>query len=341
MVVGLALILILGACSTLSGITGIGQSKPGQGTTLRMGRATWQTGWFQAEIYKNLLEELGYTVRGPETLENIPFFFFSAQGDVDFWANGWFPLHDRYLEFPQTDGRVKPVGFQVSHGALQGYLIDKATAEELGITNLGDLQDPEIAAVFDRNGDGKADLIGCNDGWECGRVIDHHLDAYMLGDQVTQVEGRYELEVAAAVERYRDGKPILLYSWTPHWFTSELIVGEDVVWLGVPFSSLPDDPQADTAIDNLPGCLEQPCDMGFGYNDIRTVANVDFLSGNPAAAMLLALVEIPLLDISKQNLRMSQGEDSEDDLRRHAQEWVEENRDLVDAWLEAARAEGG
>ena len=37
---------------------------------VNMARATWDTGWFQAEIYKRLLEELGYPVNGPTTMGN-------------------------------------------------------------------------------------------------------------------------------------------------------------------------------------------------------------------------------------------------------------------------------
>jgi glycine betaine/proline transport system substrate-binding protein len=203
---------------------------------------------------------------------------------------------------------------------------------------LADLQDPEIAAVFDRSGDGKADLVGCSEGWACEQVVDHHLDAYGLNQTVTQTKGDYEELAGEAIDRYRNGEPVLLYNWTPHWFTSELVLGEDVAWLGVPFSSLPDDPSADTTIGELPGCLETPCDLGFGYNDIRSVANKTFLLENPPAARLLELIEIPLKDISDQNLKMFQGESYPADISRHAEVWIEQNRDLVDAWLDAARS---
>ena len=303
-----------------------------------MGQATWDTGWFQAQVFKLLLEELGYTVKDIETLETVPFYFFSAGGDVDFWANGWFPLHNRFLEFDQVFGRVKPVGFQVNQGALQGYLVDNATAEELGITNLGDLKDPEMAAVFDGDGDGKADLIGCNPGWGCEGVIEHHLDVYGLRNTVTHIQGDYSALMMDTLERYQRGEPVLFYTWTPNWTVSELLIGEDVLWLGVPFSALPDDPDADTAAEGLFGCLETPCDTGFGANDIRVVANVEFLETNPAAAKLFELVEIPLDDIAAQNALMAAGEGSEADIRHHAEEWIESHRDQVDRWLDAARA---
>ena len=117
-----------------------------------------------------------------------------------------------------------------------------------------------------------------------------------------------------------------------------MVIGEDVGWLGVPFSAMPDNPNADTAAESLVGCLETPCDTGFGVNDIRVVANVEFLETNPAAATLMELVEIPLDDIAAQNALMASGQDSEADIHRHAEDWIETHRDQVDPWLEAARA---
>jgi glycine betaine/proline transport system substrate-binding protein len=179
---GMALMLFLGACAPLAGGTG-----PGQCVTVRMAQATWDTGWFQAQVYKLLLEELGYTVTGSETLNTVAFYFFTAGGDIDLWANGWFPLHDRYLHHSDVLGKVKPIGYQVEAGALQGYLVDKATADRLGITNLGDLQDPEIAAEFDTDGYGRAELIGCNPSWGCWRTVEHQLVDYGLRDTVDSV----------------------------------------------------------------------------------------------------------------------------------------------------------
>ncbi|MCQ4504704.1 proline/glycine betaine ABC transporter substrate-binding protein ProX, partial [Vibrio parahaemolyticus] len=70
-------------------------------------------------------------------------------------------------------------------GAAQGYLIDKNTAEKYGITNIGQLKDPKLAKLFYANGDGKADLTGCNPGWGCEIVVEHQLYAFKLRDTVT------------------------------------------------------------------------------------------------------------------------------------------------------------
>ena len=70
---------------------------------------------------------------------------------------------------------------------------------------------------------------------------------------------------------------------------------------------------------------------------VATTANLDFLSENPAAAVLLELVEIPLADIPAQNVLLAGGGNRDQDIRRYAQEWIEANRDIVDLWLEEAR----
>ncbi|MDA2925632.1 glycine betaine/L-proline ABC transporter substrate-binding protein ProX [Acidobacteria bacterium AH-259-G07] len=310
---------------------------PGEGTITRPARGDWDTGWFHAEIFRQLLQELGYTVEEARTLGDPAFFEAVSRGEVDFWANGWFPNSDKELQ--EVQDAVAVVGYVVKAGALQGYLIDKNTAQKYDITNLKDFRRPEIAKLFDTDGDGKADLTGCNPDWTCADVIEHHLSAYGLRDTVHQVQGEYSHLVNQAMARYKQAKAIFFYTWTPNWTVGELLPGEDVVWLEVPFPSLPDEQKDEeelTTVSGVKGCVDDPCDLGWPPNDIRVVANKRFLEENPAAERLFELVEIPLVDISTQNARMFQGEKSEKDIRRHAGEWIEKHQTLVDNWLREA-----
>jgi ABC-type proline/glycine betaine transport system substrate-binding protein len=313
----------------------------GEEKAVSLGRATWDTGWFQAEIFKALLEELGYRVSGPKTYDTARFYLALARGDVDLWANGWFPLHNTFIREEAVEGQVETVGYEVKGGALQGYLIDKKTAEKYGVTSLGDLKDPDVAKLFDSDGNGRADLIGCNVGWGCELVIEHHLGAYGLRGTVEHVQGDYSLLIHETVSRYREGKPVLFYTWTPNWTVGTLVPGEDVVWLEVPFPSLPADQknvEEKTTIHGIAGCVADPCAMGWPPNDIRVVANSAFLQKNPVVRRLLESVAIPLKDIHAQNARMVQGEGAAEDFRRHAREWIEKNRKEVTSWLAAARS---
>jgi glycine betaine/proline transport system substrate-binding protein len=315
---------------------------PGEGETVRLARATWDTGWFQAAVYAKALEELGYRIDGPTTLDNPPFYTAVGQGDVDLWVNGWFPLHNTYREHFEPGARI--IGNVAEGGALQGYLVDRKTAEEHGITNLEDFKREEIKSLFDANGNGMADLVACPPGWGCELVIEHHLDVYELRDHIAPIKASYSASMADAVGRFRQGDPILFYTWTPNWTVGVLEPGEEVVWIEVPFASLPEDQkdlEAYTEIDGVAGCVADPCRMGWPANDIRPVANAAFLEANPAVERLLEVMSIPLEDIFAQNARMQDGENRDRDIARHAEEWVESNRETFDAWIEEAKQAAG
>lgn len=315
------------------------EAMPGEGTSVNMARASWDTGWWQAEVYSQLLQELGYEVSRVTTLDNPPFYQSVAQGDMDLWVNGWFPLHNSY-EGTFSQGAEK-VGYVAKGGALQGYLIDKKTAEKHDITHVSDLTEDDIQEVFDANGDGKADMVACPPGWGCETVISHHFEAFGWDDDFNAIKAGYSASMADALGRYQNDQPIFFYTWTPNWTVGELTPGEDVVWLQMEETSLPEGQKNladETTVEGLAGCQgEQPCDLGWPANDIRPVANSDFLSDNPAAAALLENVRIPIEDIFAQNAEMNAGMDSPEDLEKQAEAWIEDNSDQVDEWLQMAR----
>jgi glycine betaine/proline transport system substrate-binding protein len=314
-------------------------AEPGEGKTVTPARATWDTGWFQTAVYAKLLEELGYEVETPKTLDNPVFYQSVAQGDVDFWVNGWFPLHNEYEDAYSQGAEL--VGYVAKGGALQGYLVDKKSADEHGITNLDDFRTDEIRQAFDTNGDGKADMVACPPGWGCELVITHHMDAYGLQDHINTIKASYSASMADAMARYQQGEPILFYTWTPNWTVGMLKPGEDVVWIEVPEPNLPEAQKQyedQTTVKGVTGCVDDPCEMGWPANDIRPVANTRFLDENPAAAKLFEVVQIPLDDIFAQNAKMFEGKDSEEDIERHAEEWIESHREQVEGWLDEARS---
>ena len=303
---------------------------------VRMARATWDTGWFQAEVYHLLLERLGYPVEGPVTMENADFYEAVSAGDVDLWANGWFPLHDPLLA---AGGGAERVGTQVDGGALQGYFADIPTATGAGIRGLADLADPEVAARFDTDGDGRADLIGCNVGWSCAEIIDHHIEAYGLGATVEQVQGDYSALMSEVAARYQAEEPVLFYTWTPNWTIGHLVPGRDVTWLQTPFPSLPPGQEGaldGTLVPGVAGCANDPCATGWPPNDIAAVANSAFLQANPPVRRLLEVVTIPLEDILAQNGAMVSGAGDPEDIAAAAAEWVTRNEAAVVRWLSQA-----
>lgn len=335
---GATAIALLAAPTTGAGAADM----PGKGTTIKMAQATWDTGWFQAAIYKQLFEKLGYDVPRVTTLDNPPFYQAVGQGDMDLWVNGWFPLHNSYK--PAFEQGAEIIGYVAKGGALQGYLIDKKTAEKHNIKTLEDFKKPEIKKLFDDNGDGKADLVACPPGWGCEKVIAYQLDAYKLRDDVEPIKAAYAASMADALGRYKNGKSIFFYTWTPNWTVGVLKPGKDVVWLEVDHPALPPD-QKDledkTKLSGVVGCVADPCDLGWPANDIRPVANKAFLKKNPAVKKLLEVVRIPISDIYAQNAKMNAGADSDEDIKKQAGAWIKANSGKVDGWLKAAREAAG
>ena len=312
---------------------------PGKGVTLQPARATWNTGFFQEALVRKGLEELGYEVKKPRDLQNPIFYKSVALGDVDYWMNGWFPNHDSQLP-KGFYYKATTLGYVVKAGGLQGYLVSKRDVEKFNIKSLDDFKRPEVMKAFDKNGDGKADLTACPPGWGCENVIAHHMQVYDLDDYVNPVKASYEAGMASALGAYKAGEPIFFYTWAPNWTIFKLKPGQDVMWINVP-SIMPKESQMAAkdrmTVSGIEGAVSDPVKLGFVVSDIRCVANKKFLADNPAAAKFLEEFTLPLGVINEQNTRMNEGEKTEKDIARHADEWIAKNKATWDGWLEAAR----
>jgi glycine betaine/proline transport system substrate-binding protein len=312
---------------------------PGKGVTVKPARATWNTGYFQEALVSAGLKELGYNVKDPKELQNPLFYQSLALGDVDYWTNGWFPIHDSQMPKNFYDKGEK-VGYVVKSGGLQGYLVSKRDVEKFNIKSLDDFKRPEVKAAFDANGDGKADLTACPAGWGCEKTITHHLDVYGLNEHINPIKAAYSASMADALARYNSGKPVFFYTWAPNWTIFKFKPGQDVVWINVPEIN-PTEAQKELVdrltVSDIEGAVSNPVKLGFVVADIRIVANKEFLAANPAAKEFFKQFTLPLGDINAQNTLMEEGEKSQRDIEKHVKAWIKKNQETWDGWLEAAR----
>jgi glycine betaine/proline transport system substrate-binding protein len=285
---------------------------------------------FRGEVAMEGLRELGYKVQEPKETEYGVMMMALGSGDADFTVHLWDKLHDKFYQQAGGDKTMVKAG-DIMPGVLQGYLIDKKTADAHGIKYITDLKKPEIAKLFDTNGDGKADMTGCNPGWGCELVIAHHMKAYGLEKTVTVNQGSYFALMADTITRYKEGQPILYFTWVPQWIATVLVEDKDVVWLEVPKTDLPDG-------NNNVDTMYKGKNLGFAVDKVQAVLNKDFAEKNPAALKFLSVMQITTADESAQNLKMQEGEKKPADIRRHAKEWVAAHRQQFDAWLQTARA---
>ena len=299
---------------------------PGKGIKVQALKSSLAEETFQTLLVNRALAKLGYDVQPIKEVEYPTAHIAISNGDATFMADHWNPQHADYFKNAGGKDKLSREGVY-SDNAAQGYLIDKKTADAYKITNIGQLKDPKIAKLFDTDGDGKADLTGCTPGWGCETMIEHQLDAYQLRGTVSHRQGTYSALMADTITRFKAGQPILYYTWTPYWVSAELRPGKDVVWLEVPFSSLPgEQAKMDT---------RQPSGKNYGFvvNTQHIVANKDFVQKNPAAGKLFEVMKVSVNDINAQNLRMSHGENQPKDVERHTDSWIKAHQKTFDSWI--------
>ena len=338
---------------------------PGEGTNITMARADWSTGYFQAQLYKQLLEELGYGVTEPSELELGPALAYlgMTQGDFDFWVNSWYPGHVSWWAPELPDGslvgdNLTIVGNEMVAGGLQGFLITKSFADEHGVTHLDQLHnDPDILAAFDADdqspGNGVADIYGCTESWTCDDIIDSQI-AFSDWTNIAQVKAGYDAMFAEATVKANAGEPMVIYTWTPSAYITELRPGDNVVWLATEDVLDDSNPtglvggeghdqrpgQANIGPDSCPAAANADnCQLGWVAADIQVTANTEWLNANPYAAELFCQVTLSVIDVSLANVDQSNAGDdaTEDFIAGLAADWISDNRDQADGWLDAAR----
>jgi len=302
------------------------QAKPGDGKQIKIARASWDTFWFGTYILQKGFQELGYTVPEPTTYTVPTLFQVIEQGDADLTCDVIVPL----AIVPES---LKLIGPFMNPGSINGYLIDRKTAEEHNIKYISDLKKPEIAKIFSEGGD-KAKMVGPNPGWGSEKFVINQLKETGLDQSIELVQGEYTILSADAISRFKAGKPILAYGWYPNELTVTLRPGQDLVWLAF------EEGQADAAyaLPNLVGCsADGPvCNTGNPSTQYFVAANPKWVEENPAAAKFLEAWSMDLEDRVKQNDLMRAGEKRDSDLKRHAEQWIAAHRSDFDKWIAAS-----
>ena len=116
---------------------------------------------------------------------------------------------------------------------FQGFVVTKVTADKWGITHMDQINDdPALAALFDTDGDGSANIYGCQLDFICDNVMNSMI-AFSGWDNIEQDIGHYDTMFASALNDVNGGRPMLLYIWTPSVHTEQIVPGQNVVWLSV------------------------------------------------------------------------------------------------------------
>jgi len=315
------------------------QELPGKGKTVHYAQSdSLGANYVTAQIVMKALKELGYDVK-LSTVNTTLFFQAAAQGDLDLATDVNFPQREPGFRAVERDAEIVGGGLIVG-GGINGYLIDKKTADANNITSLIQMKDPKVAALFGK--DGKADLINCDPGWSCGDVVDFQLDKFGLKGTVKSIRGKYEALMVEAVARVKRGEPAFFYAWSPSWVNNALVPGKDVVWLPTPEDALPPSvPNRGSAlVKGVKGCAggADPCRMAMASWNWGSVANRKFVAANPAVKALVENVKFPLDDWSHWEFNINKDGGSNTLIAKMADEWIDGHKAEFENWVAAGRA---
>jgi len=318
------LLLAAAACSDVSSssssaASGSGEVPDNSGTTINFSVSPWQGSAANVAIAQKLLEDqLGYTVETTD-IDEYAQFPALANGDLDatleVWPSGHAKDYKKYIESGNgvVDGGLLGVTGQIGwwiptylltdHPELatwEGIKGNEAMFQSSESGDAGQLLDGDPSYVtFDQN---IADNLGLN------------LKVVYAGSEAAELT---ELKTA-----YNAQKPILMYFWTPHWAQEKY----DLTMVELP--------------EVTPECEQAAADGTDAYacaypqDDLYKAFNQDLQTKAPAAFAFLSAMSWTNDDQNVVALGINDGQDP----ATAAQDWIDQNPDVWQPWVDAGLA---
>ena len=253
------------------------------------------------EISKQILEDLGYSVRVNEVSVELGAQAIST-GDADAYLGNWWPSQEPTFG-SLIDGGDVVVDSTLLKGTEYAPAVPGDTAQELGISSLADLD--KHADAFGRR------IYGIEPGSPGNETIQKAIDedAYGLGDWELVASGTPAM--LTQVERSQSsGQPIVFLGWSPHWMTVE-------------FKAT---------------FLEDPEGVWGGAGEIRTVSRQGWAQDNPNIAAFLKNLTFTT-DEAGQFYFDHDREDKS--LSEIAAAWIKANPDKVGQFVQGVQSSDG
>lgn len=242
-----------------------------------------------------------------------------GDGSADVYTDMWMPnqqaIWDKFIV------NAKSVGHNSSYKGTQGMFVPHYLADK--IKSFEDLKKPEIAAMFDKDGNGKGEYWAGDASWKSTKMWQVKFKDYGLTDlwepEIVS-DATFKAQLKAA---YGNQKPILFYYWTPEWIHAAY----DIRPIAEP---------AHTA-----GCMDLKLDQedwleASKFKCAHKDANVfvafskSLEQRNPAAAKFLKQVKFDPGTVNEWILKIGRDKMDPQDV---AEEWVKANMETVNMWI--------
>ena len=289
-----------------------------------VGVPNWPSANATAHIIKLALEQnLGLEVE-LQSGTNPIIFEAMDKGTMHVHPEVWLPnqqnLFDTYVADKGTVA-MNPNGVE----AFQAYCLDRGFAEANGISAIEDLTDPDVAALFDTDGNGKGEIwIGAT-GWASTNVERIRAKSYGFDQTFDLIEMDETLAFAQLDAAIKAGKGWIGFCYAPHY----AFALHDLVTLKEP----PHDPErwkvAQPTDD--PNWLENSfADVGWAAPHFHVFYAATLKDAFPEAAAMLENMSFDNETVSAMSYEIVI---KEKDVETFAAEWIAANEDKVLAWF--------
>ncbi|MBY5935174.1 glycine/betaine ABC transporter substrate-binding protein [Tateyamaria omphalii] len=242
-----------------------------------------------------------------------------GDGSADVWTDMWMPNQqapwDKYIEDAGTVAHNQPyAGTQQMY--VPSYMSDQ-------IKSFEDLKDPAVAAMFDKDGNGKGEYWAGDASWKSTKIWQVKMKSYGLSELwepeiISDATFKAQLKTS-----YGNQKPILFYYWTPEWIHAAY----DISPLAEP--------------EHTEGCMNLQLDgedwLEVSEAGCKTPDASIYVSysksleeRNPPAAKFLSQIQLDPAVVNDWILKIGRDEMDPQDV---AEEWVAENMDIVEGWI--------
>tara|TARA_R110002167_G_scaffold258238_5_gene464822 strand:- start:1788 stop:2798 length:1011 start_codon:yes stop_codon:yes gene_type:complete len=262
----------------------------------------------------------------------------AGKGSVDVFPDIWTNLQDQaWKKFVLKGGNESVRANKSPYFGSEGFYIPGYIQDEYGVKSVYDLAKPEIAKLFDADGDGIGEYWPGASGWELVKINQikaksYGFDKYFEPTIVSSSILRAQLKTA-----YRKKEGILFYYWKPEWIHTAY----DLRKLEEPkFTGYSNDRKKEHKDYNPNGCYNYvdsdnwlaDSNVNCAYPDspVHLGYSATLEQRTPEVAKFLSKVAFTDSMISQWVFSMSsEGIEAVD----MAEEWVENNPDIVQSWL--------
>ena len=192
-----------GATNAGSGDAASTDGTSGAGKTIRIGWIPWDECIAVTYLWKNLLEDKGYTVELTQA-DAGPVYQALGGGDIDLYMDAWLPVtHEDYME--QYGEKLEDLVTWYDNA-----LLTWAVPEYMDVTSIADLK-----GMGDEL-DGR--IVGIEPGAGLTRLSkDAVIPGYGLDGEFSLIEGSTTAMLAELDRATKNEEPIVVTLWRPHW----------------------------------------------------------------------------------------------------------------------------